>query len=97
MNIPVNGGGLLRALRAYVDGGRSRSSLGVPSFGARAVRLLGFAVVFASCSNVANIEPTGISPISNDDTFATLAYLWGGAQSAIQKQREPLTDVSPAC
>ncbi len=32
------------------------------------------------------------SPISNNDAYATLGYLWGGAVSAILREREPSTD-----
>ena len=33
------------------------------------------------------------SPISNNDTYAVLGYLWSGAREAILRQREPSTDV----
>jgi hypothetical protein len=32
------------------------------------------------------------SPISNNDTYAALGYLWSGAREAILRQREPSTD-----
>jgi hypothetical protein len=32
------------------------------------------------------------SPISNNDTYAVLGYLWSGAREAILRQREPSTD-----
>ncbi|MEP7001465.1 MAG: hypothetical protein ABI969_13355 [bacterium] len=46
----------------------------------------------SSCSSVGGIDGTLTSPISNEDTFATLGYLWAGARSAIQKEREPSTN-----
>ena len=45
-----------------------------------------------SCSSVGGIDNSLTSPISNDDTFATIGYLWAGARSAIQAKREPSTN-----
>ena len=56
----------------------------------RSLRALALALVLAAC--VGGIDTTAVSPISNDDTFATLGYLWSGAQSAILTKKEPSTD-----
>ena len=40
----------------------------------------------------AGIDESLTSPISNNDTYAVLGYLWGGARSAILREREPATD-----
>lgn len=53
---------------------------------------LALILAVSSCSNVGGIDTTLTSPISNDDTFATLGYFWAGARSAIQKEREPSTN-----
>lgn len=45
-----------------------------------------------SCSSVGGIDNSLTSPISNDDTFATIGYMWAGARSAIQAKREPSTN-----
>ena len=47
------------------------------------------AVVAGACSGVGQIDSTGVSPITNDDTYATLGYLWAGARTAIEREREP--------
>jgi hypothetical protein len=38
------------------------------------------------------IDESLTSPISNNDTYALLGYLWGGARDAIQREREPSTN-----
>jgi hypothetical protein len=58
--------------------------------------------VRAACASVAmlvlvncgagGIDNTLGSPISNNDTYATIGYLWAGARSAILNKREPSTD-----
>jgi hypothetical protein len=60
----------------------------------RAMRVAGLAIVVstAGCSSVGGIDAGSVSPISNNDTYATLGYLWAGARSAIQSKREPSTD-----
>ncbi|MEO8624646.1 MAG: hypothetical protein ABI625_26425 [bacterium] len=67
---------------------------GVVSIGYRTVRAMcvftGLGVT--ACSSVSGIDPSTVSPISNNDTYATLGYLWAGARSAIQSKREPSTD-----
>ena len=62
------------------------------STGSRATCALILATAMASCSGVGGIDATSVSPISNDDTFATLGFLWGGARSAIESKREPATN-----
>lgn len=57
--------------------------------GSRAASVL--ALVLAACG-VGGIDPTLASPISNDETYATLASMWVGARSAIESKREPSTD-----
>lgn len=52
---------------------------------------VGAALLLAACG-VGGIDTTGVAPISNDDTYATLGYLWSGVRSAIERQREPSTD-----
>ena len=52
---------------------------------------LALAVALAACG-VGGIDSTQVSPISNDDTFYTLGYLWSGARSAIEGRLEPTTD-----
>ncbi|CAN5159038.1 hypothetical protein BH09GEM1_BH09GEM1_31960 [soil metagenome] len=41
---------------------------------------------------VGGIDESLNSPISNNDTYATIGYLWSGARSAILREREPSTD-----
>jgi hypothetical protein len=48
------------------------------------------AIALAACSGVGGIDPN--ASISNDDTYATLGYLWAGARAAIEAKREPSTD-----
>lgn len=40
---------------------------------------------------VGGIDESLNSPISNNDTYATIGYLWSGARSAILREREPAT------
>ena len=49
-------------------------------------------VVMSGCG-AGGIDTSLNSPISNNDTYATIGYLWGGARSAILNKREPSTDV----
>ena len=67
----------------------SRRVSGLPLAVARTARVFGVVFAVAGCSGVAGIDSSLGSPISNDDTFALLSYLWGGARSAIQARREP--------
>lgn len=60
------------------------------------------AAVRAACASAAmlvlvNCGAGGIDnslslPVSNNDTYATIGYLWSGARSAILNKREPSTD-----
>lgn len=52
---------------------------------------VGAALLLAACG-VGGIDTTAVAPISNDDTYATLGYLWSGVRSAIEREREPSTD-----
>jgi len=66
----------------------------VVSGGKRPARAL-FLTLFLcvnGCSTVGGIDTSGASPISNNDTYATLGYLWAGARTTIQSKREPSTD-----
>ena len=63
--------------------------MSIASTGSRVTCALILATAMASCSGVGGIDTTSVSPISNDDTFAMLGYLWGGARSAITNKREP--------
>lgn len=63
------------------------------SVGRRATWAFMLAFGIAGCSGVGGIDSSLVSPISNDDTFATIGYLWGGVRSAISSKREP--DVGP--
>ena len=49
-------------------------------------------VVMSGCG-AGGIDTSLNTPISNNDTYATIGYLWGGARSAILNKREPSTDV----
>jgi hypothetical protein len=44
----------------------------------------------AGCSKV-GIDTSAIAAVSNDDTYAMLAYVWDGVQAAINSKKEPLT------
>ena len=57
----------------------------------RTAHALGALLVLSACG-VDGIDVSKVAPISNDDTYATLGYLWSGVQSSIQRQREPATD-----
>lgn len=61
------------------------------SRGLRAARTVGAILLLASCG-VGGIDSSGVAPISNDDTYALLGYLWSGVQSSIEREREPSTD-----
>ena len=63
--------------------------MGIASTGSRAACALALAMGMAACSRVGGIDASNVSPISNDDTYATLGYLWSGAQGAIDREREP--------
>ena len=63
------------------------------TLGLRAVLVFTAVGAFAGCSSVGGIDTSLVSPISNNDTYATIGYLWGGARSAILNKREPSTDV----
>jgi hypothetical protein len=54
-------------------------------------RSLALLLLLAACG-VDGIDASAVAPISNDDTYATLGYLWSGVQSSIQREREPSTD-----
>ncbi len=60
--------------------------------GARLAAACSLSLGLLSCSSIGGIDNSLTSPISNDDTFATIGYLWAGAQSAIQAKREPSTN-----
>ena len=57
----------------------------------RAVSIVASALVVANCG-AGGIDSSLSSPISNNDTYATIGYLWSGARSAILSKREPSTD-----
>ena len=63
--------------------------MGITLTRSRAACALVLAVALAACSKVGGIDASNVSPISNNDTFATLGYLWGGARTAIGSKREP--------
>lgn len=52
---------------------------------------LALVIALSGCSSVASIDTSNDSPISNDDTYATLGYLWVGVRTAIESKREPST------
>lgn len=56
------------------------------------VRVMAVVALLAGCSGVGTIDESLNSPISNDDTYATIGYLWAGARTAILNKREPSTD-----
>jgi hypothetical protein len=47
-------------------------------------------VLFTSCKRV-GIDTSVIAAVSNDDTYAMLAFVWDGVQTTINSKREPLT------
>jgi hypothetical protein len=47
-------------------------------------------LLFAGCSKV-GIDTSEIAAVSNDDTYAMLAFVWDGVQAAINSKKEPLT------
>ncbi len=63
----------------------------ITSIATRAVCAIAATLVVTSCG-AAGIDNTFGSPISNNDTYATIGYLWSGARSAILNKREPSTD-----
>ena len=65
--------------------------IGIVLTGSRTACALAFAAVLGACS-VGGIDPSSVSPISNDEAYATLGYLWGGARTSIEGKREPSTD-----
>ena len=50
------------------------------------------ALMILASACVGGIDESLNSPISNNDTYAAIGYLWGGARSAILREREPSTD-----
>lgn len=50
------------------------------------------AMMLLGSACVGGIDESLNSPISNNDTYAVLGYLWGGARSAILREREPSTN-----
>lgn len=48
------------------------------------------ALLSAGCAG--GIDESLTSPISNNDTYALLGYLWGGARDAVLREREPATN-----
>ncbi len=57
----------------------------------QSARALGVVLILASC-RANGIDASAVAPISNDDTYATLGYLWSGVKSSIEREREPSTD-----
>jgi hypothetical protein len=47
-------------------------------------------LLFAGCSKV-GIDTTAVAAVSNDDTYAMLAFVWSGVQATVNSKREPLT------
>ena len=66
--------------------------MSIASTSTRATCALTLCISLGACSGLGTIDATSVSPISNDDTFATLGYLWAGARTAIESKREPSTD-----
>lgn len=60
--------------------------------GGRATSALALVLTLTACQGVGGIDTSQVSPISNDDTYATLGYLWAGARSSIESKREPSTN-----
>ena len=54
------------------------------------VATIPFLMLATAC--VGGIDESLNSPISNNDTYATIGHLWDGARSAILREREPSTD-----
>jgi hypothetical protein len=63
----------------------------IVSSAARVVCIVAAAAVVANCG-AGGIDDSLNSPISNNDTYATIGYLWSGARGAILNKREPSTD-----
>ena len=61
-------------------------------FGVRAGFAFAAAMTLSGCG-AGGIDTSLVSPISNNDAYATIGYLWGGVRSAILNKREPSTDV----
>lgn len=55
----------------------------------RTIVVLASLVAAQGCGGLGKIDSSSVSPISNDDTYATLAYMWSGIRTAIQSKREP--------
>ena len=49
------------------------------------------AVLLGACNRVGGIDYSQIAAVSNNDTYATVADIWAGAQAAITARLEPLT------
>jgi uncharacterized protein YceK len=64
----------------------------IASIHSRAIVALALVIALGGCSSVPTIDTSSASPISNDDTYATLSYLWVGVRTAIEARREPSTD-----
>jgi hypothetical protein len=47
-------------------------------------------VLFTGCTKV-GIDTSVIAAVSNDDTYAMLAYVWNGVAATINSKKEPLT------
>ena len=61
-----------------------------PRRSARTIALLAIVVTFSSC--VSGIDPDNGTTLGNDESLATVGYLWGGMRTAIEAAREPATD-----
>ena len=61
------------------------------SIAARVVCATAAMGLLSSCG-AGGIDNSLGSPISNNDTYATIGYLWAGARSSILNKREPSTD-----
>ena len=60
--------------------------------GVRAAFAFAAAMSVSGCG-AGGIDTSLVSPISNNDAYATIGYLWGGVRTAILNKREPSTDV----
>ena len=55
-------------------------------------RALGVGMTILASGCVGGIDESLTSPISNNDAYATIGYLWNGARDAIAREREPSTN-----
>ena len=73
------------------DEATGRDGVTITVGGMRAAFVLVASLTMSGCG-AGGIDTSLVSPISNNDTYATIGYLWGGARSAILNKREPSTN-----